>query len=357
MAGQIWSLSDEGGYMWAPNLSEYLRLQNLPVVKFRQLCDVKEYDADGKPLVGKGRGDHWYWNVYTKVATKGRPIDETERMPETGFKIYQNSGTIVEYGNAIPYSGKLDDLSEQPIREIINKTLKIDVAETFDIAAWAQFNATPLKVSPGSGTSATTIDAMATNGIPTATVSVPLGKGHIEPISTAMKERNIPAFENGDYMAIARPTTYAKLKSDLEGIQTYTETGLAQIKNGEIGRYRGVRFIEQTHIPAGGAAASWTAGVTVLATSGAAFNPQTGTSAAWAGSGATNGTCDWVFFMGADTVAEGIAIPEEIRGKIPDDYGRGRGIAWYALEGFGISHPYSENSALDCRIVKWDSLN
>ena len=55
--------------------------------------------------------------------------------------------------------------------------------------------------------------------------------------------------------------------------------------------------------------------------------------------------------MGDDTVAEGIACPEEIRGKIPDDYGRGHGIAWYALEGFGLTQPTAANA----RIIKWDS--
>jgi hypothetical protein len=149
-----------------------------------------------------------------------------------------------------------------------------------------------------------------------------------------MKERGIPAYDNGDYLAVARPGALTQLKSDLEAIQTYTETGLAQIKNGEIGRYRGVRFVEQTHIPTGGAADSTT------------FNPNTETGDAW-----NNGKSDWIFFMGADTVAEGIAIPEQIRGAIPGDYGRARGIAWYALEGFGLSHPDAKNS----RIVKWDS--
>lgn len=333
MSGQIWSIADEGGYMWAPNLSEFLRLQNLPVVKWRQLCDVKENDADGKPLVGKSRGEKWYWNVYTKLSNKGRALDETERMPESGFKVTQYSGTMTEYGQSVPYTGKLDDLSEQPIKEIIRKLLKIDVAETFDVAAWAQYNQTLLKVCPASGTSTSAIE-LTTNGTASQTNNVAFGKGHVEPIVTTMKERGIPAYENGDYIAVARPTAYLQLKSDLEGIQTYTETGLAQIKNGEIGRYRGVRFIEQTHIPAGGAADSTT------------FNPQTGTADVW-----NNAKSDWVFFMGADTVAEGIAIPEEIRGKIPDDYGRGRGIAWYALEGFGLSHPDAANS----RIVKWDS--
>jgi hypothetical protein len=29
-----------------------------------------------------------------------------------------------------------------------------------------------------------------------------------------------------------------------------------------------------------------------------------------------------------DTVTEGIVIPEEIRGKLPGDYGRSKGVAW-----------------------------
>ncbi len=333
MSGQIWSVADEGGYLWAPNLSEYLRIQNLPVVKWRQLCDVKETDADGKPLVGKSRGEKWYWNVYTKLAQKGRALDETERMPESGFKVTQHAGTITEYGQAVPYTGKLDDLSAQPVKDIINKLLKIDVSETFDVAAWQQFDKTVLRAAPDAGTSTSIVDFV-TNGTTTITNNVAMGKGHIEPISTWMKERGIPAYENGDYLSIGRPSTFMQLKTDLEGIQTYTETGLAHIKNGEIGRYRGVRFLEQTHVPAGGAIDS------------TIYDPQSGTADAW-----NNAKSDWAYFMGSDTVAEGVAIPEELRGKIPDDYGRGRGIAWYALEGFGISHP----DALNGRIVKWDS--
>jgi len=164
MSGQIWSVADEGGYLWAPNLSEYLRMQNLPVVKFRQLCDVKENDADGKPLVGKGRGDKWYWNVFTKLSTKGRAIDETERMPSGSFKVTQYSGTMTEFGNSVDYTGKLDDLSEQPIKEIIRKVLKIDVAEAFDVAAWQQFDQTLLGVTPVSGTSTTAVNTFTTDG-------------------------------------------------------------------------------------------------------------------------------------------------------------------------------------------------
>jgi thiamine-phosphate pyrophosphorylase len=55
--------------------------------------------------------------------------------------------------------------------------------------------------------------------------------------------------------------------------------------------------------------------------------------------------------FGGDTVAEGIVIPEEMRGKIPTDYGRSRGVAWYYLGGFGLVH----TAFAQARIVKWDS--
>jgi len=55
--------------------------------------------------------------------------------------------------------------------------------------------------------------------------------------------------------------------------------------------------------------------------------------------------------MGGDTVTEAVCIPEEVRAKIPGDYGRSKGIAWYYLGGFGLGHPDAVNS----RIVKWDS--
>jgi hypothetical protein len=40
-----------------------------------------------------------------------------------------------------------------------------------------------------------------------------------------------------------------------------------------------------------------------------------------------------------------------MRGKIPSDYGRSKGIAWYGLLGFGLA----QFQASQARIVKWDS--
>lgn len=333
MAGQVWAQAAEGGYLYAPNLSNFLRMQVLPTVKFRQLNDVHEQDAEGNSLVGKNKGDRWRWNVFSKLKTKGGQLDETQKMPKSGFKITQTEGVITEYGNGVDYTGKLNDLSEQPLTDIIRKVLRLDVAEAMDVASHAQYNATPLRVAPTNGNSTTSI-TLTEDSSCAITNAVAFGTGHVRAVVATMKERNIPAYDGDDYLAIARPQTYIGLKGDLEGVNKYTDTGLTSIRNGEIGRYENMRFIEQTHIPAGGAKDSTT------------WDPQTETADPWNG-----GKSDWMFFMGADTVAEGICVPEELRGAIPTDFGRDHGIAWYALLGFGLSHPDAKNA----RVLKWES--
>lgn len=312
MAGQLWMTNSLGGYMYSDRLSKVLRTAVQPLVKFRQFADVKDAAAQGK-----GKGDTFHWNVYGDAAAQGTVLVETTTMPETNFTITQGTMTITEYGNSVPYTGKLDDLSEHPVKEIINKVLRNDAKKAFDIAAHAQFDATPLRVVPKGGT-ATDAVTLTTNGTATLTNTVALGKGHVKAIVDLMKERNIPPYMGDDYIALAHPSTFRTLRNDVESVHQYVDKGFQMILNGEIGRYEGVRFVEQTNIA-----------------------KETFAQA----------KSNWCFFFGDDTVAEGIAIPEEMRGKIPTDYGRSRGIAWYYLGGFGIVH----TAAAQARIVKWDS--
>lgn len=328
MAGQIWVTNTLGGYMFSETLSKVLRYAVQPMVKFRQFADIKD-----AAVQGKGKGDTFHWNVYSDVATRGTVLAETSTMPETNFTIAQGTMTITEYGNSVPYTGKLDDLSEHPVKEIITKVLKNDAKKAFDIAAFNQFNATPMRLVPTGGTSTTAV-SLTTNGTATATNNVEMGTGHVKAIVDLMKERNVPPRVADDYYALSHPSTFRTLKNQLEAVHQYTTEGFQMIMNGEIGRYENTRFVEQTSIPKGGAANSGT------------FNPQTDTADAW-----DNGKSSWAFFFGDDTVAEGIAVPEEMRGKIPGDFGRSRGIAWYYLGGFGIVHTLAANA----RIFKWDS--
>ena len=310
MAGQLWATNSLGGYQSSEKLSKTLRYAVKPESKFRQLCDIKDASQQGLH-----HGDTFHWNVYSKIATAGSTISETETVPESNYTITQGTLTVTEMANSVPYPGKLDALSEHPVKEIINNVLKDDAVENFDTLSHARFDETPLRVAPTGGT-ATDAVSLTTNGTITATASLAFGKDHAKAVVDLMKERNIPRFKKDDYMAISWPSTFRAMKNDLEGVYQYTPEGFGDIRNGEIGRYENCRYIEQTHID----------------------------------KDATTST-DWIFFMGKDTVAEAVVIPEEIRGKMPGDYGRSKGVAWYALGGFGLSH----TAAAQARVVKWES--
>lgn len=336
MAGQVWVTDSLGGFMYSDKLSRELRMAVQPRTKFRHFCDAKDATRARNPEGNMlGKGDLFHWNVYGDVADQGGTLVETSTMPETSFTITQGTLTVTEYGNSVPYTGKLDDLSEHPVREIIHKVLKHDAQKAFDIDAHAEFDKTKLRVVPTGGTDTSQV-TLTTNGTATLTNDVAMGKEHIKSIADLMKERNIPPYVGDDFVAIGRPSALRPFKNDLEDIHKETSEGFRLIHSGEIGRYENMRFVEQTFIPEGGADDSTT------------WDPATGTADAW-----DNGKSDWVMFFGEDTVAEGIVIPEEMRGKIPSDYGRSKGIAWYGLEGFGLVHDQADQS----RVVKWDSAS
>jgi hypothetical protein len=261
------------------------------------------------------------------VSVSGTRLNETNTIPETNFTIAQGTLTIRELGNSVPYTGKLDDLSQFDVEMIIDKALKDDVVKALDREAFQQFDTTLLRVIASSGTDTSSI-TLYTNGTVTGTNTVAYSNNHAKRIVDTMKERNIPPYVSDDYYALAWPTTLRGFKNNLETIKQYTSEGFNMIKNGEVGRYENMRYVEQTNIAKG------------ITTNGG----LTGT--AWTGGS------DWIFFFGADTVAEAIAVPEEMRGKIPTDYGRSKGVAWYYLGGFGLCH----TQAAEARVLKWDSL-
>lgn len=317
MSGQVFGTNSEGGYMYSDELSDEMRSANFPLCKFRPLCDIPDFEAKGLH-----KGSLVHWNIYQDVQTQGTTLNEGTAIPQTNFLIGQGTATLQEWGNSIPFTQKLDDLAAQPVREVIKKLFVRDQARTFDTAAYNEFNKGAIRVV---GTATDGI-VTTTNGTATATNSVALSATLLKNIvDDVMKEYNMPPYSGDDYVAVGRPSGLRQIKDDLESIEQYTDAGFTRIVNGEKGRYYGVRFVEQTQISSG----SW-----------------------------TNSVSDKVVFMGADTVAEAVAIPEEIRGKIPGDYGRDRGLAWYALLNFALVRDSVNQTNInytDTRVVVWDS--
>jgi len=240
MAGQVWVTNSLGGFMYSLNLSEELRMAVQPMCKFRQFADVKDASMQGKK-----KGDVFTWDVFQDVSARAaQSLTETNTMPETNFTIVQGTLTITEAGNSVPYSGKLDDLSLFPVKNIVNKVLKNDAARWFDAAAFTEFNKTLLRVGPAAaGTSTATLESV-TNGTSTTTNNISFRANHAKLVVDFMKERNIPTYTADDYYAIAWPSTFRQMKTDLESVYQYTTQGLGMIMAGEIGRYDGMRFVE-----------------------------------------------------------------------------------------------------------------
>lgn len=327
--GQLWSVPSAGGYLYSDELSDTLRLSVQPLTKFRQFADAKDGTQKGLHA-----GETFTWNVISNIGTQGHKLTEDAPMPESDFTVTPKSLTVNEFGNSVPYTGLLENLAKQDVVDIIDQVLKHDARKAFDYEAWNQFNSTLLKVAPTGGNSTDSVTVVE-NGTTAITNNIALGKDHVKAISDEMKERNIPPYGmTDDYYSISHPSTFRAFKNDLETIQQNTSEGFQLIMYGEIGRYESFRFVEQNHIPKGGAEDSTT------------FDALNGVADAW-----NNGLSSWAFFFGGDTVTEAIVIPEEIRAKIPGDYGRAKGIAWYYLGGFSIVHDQASNS----RIMKWDS--
>jgi len=333
MTGQVWSVDASGGYLYSDNLSEFLRFELQSRTKFRNLCDAKD-DA-----LGLHRGDTYRWNVYSKIANRGGPIGEQQQIPESQFTILQRSLTIEEFGNSVPFTEKVERLGYHDVKDVIDQTLKDDSRKTLDRMAAYQFFQTPLRVVATSGTSTTSV-TLTTNGAVGSTNNVGMGKEHVKATSDIMKERNIPGYDGDDYLAIGHPTAFRTFKNDLEAIHQYTDSGVQMIYSGEVGRYENCRFIEQNEVPKGHANdAEFTnvAGTNYI---------YTAVDDAWA-----NGLSSWVLFFGADTVAEAPSVPEEIRAKLPQDFGRDNAVAWYYMGQAGLCHTDETNA----RVVMWDS--
>ena len=327
MAGQLFVTNSLGGFMASFNLSKELRMGVQGTAKFRQFCDVR--DAWGSV---KRTGQTFTWDTVPMMSRANRALTETNTIPQGNHTIIQGTLTMSERGFSVPYTEFLESLAMLSVRQPIMKVLKYDALCDIESLCHQQFNATPLRVA---ATATADNVTLTTNSTATLTVSQQLHHTNVKSIIDTMLDRDIPPYENGDYYAIARHGGLRLLKNNLESIHQYTETGLEKIMNGEIGRTNDCRFVQQTVIPAGGAADSTT------------FDPFTNTADAWNAAAAP----DWAFFFGEDTVCEAVHTEEEIRAKIPDDYGRSKGVAWYGLMGYGITH----TNVAQARILKWDS--
>ena len=312
MAGQVWSVSATGGYLANAKLSKTMRHATQPLFKFRQFTRMEK-------AIGKGKGDTVDFNKVSNIQTAGGSISEASRIPESNILIRRGQLVMQEYGNSIPYTGKLDDLSEFSVDNLITMALRNDMAKTLDSTVASKFKESDISYTPTSS-SAGTFDV---DGTVNTTATANLSVFHVKEIVDAMKTgiyssvgtgNPVPPWDGENYICIASVKALRGIKDDpdFEEVMKYADP--ERLLTGEVGRFYGVRFIETNH-----------------------------TSSLSNGVGTSSVLGEAIFF-GSDPVIEAVAVAEEIRAKIPEDYGRSKGVAWYGLMGFENVWDFSTDS-------------
>ena len=310
--------STQSGYLTNDKLNKFFQKAAQPLSRFRQFVDVKE-------AFGTGQGENVNWLKVANVGTIGGSLVETNTMHETTQSLSLGTLTVNEYGNSLPFTFKLESLSEFDMQTIIRGGLLDDQVKVIDGVVERQFNNTPLRYV---GTAAAGF-ALTTNGTATVTNTSVLNSYHIRKMRLELEKRNVPTYD-GDYVMIASLEAAEGLEGAMESVNQYTESGYTKILNGEIGRVHGVRIVKDAY-------------ASRFVIDAAA---RTATAKSW-----TTGNSLEGYMFGRPTIREAIVVPEEIRMKVVTDYGRSKGMAWYQLGGWKIEW----DTADDARIIKWDS--
>ena len=251
-----------------------------------------------KGAKGAKRGDLFYFDKAGNVATAGGTLIETNTIPETQFTIGRGTLTITEHGNAIPWTGKLESLSEFDVENTVLVALKNDMGKVLDSRAAIQFTSAELKAVNSLSTSV----VITANGTATVTATANLSAANLREIVDDARKRNIPFYDGNNYVCIGSVELLSGMHTDTASggfltVAQYTSSFADRIFRGEIGNFYMTRFVEETN-----------------------FLPNNIGNATAYGAG---------LLFGADAVMEGVAVPEEIRANVPQDFGRDQKLAWY----------------------------
>lgn len=298
MPGQVWATNTLGGFTAAPYLTARLRERAQPLFRIRGFLEPREE-------IGKKRGESWLFDKVGNVATQGGTLVETNTIPETQFTIGQGTGVVTEYANSVPFTGKLDSLGQFEIDSVTEQRLRDDMVKVLESAAGAE----AVKTDYVAVCVSTASVAITTNGTATSTATANLTAANVRTIVNFAKKNLIPRYDGQNYVMICSVEAHSGMHADVgtggwQDVSKYTAEYAASIFSGEVGKFYGARFVEET-----------------------------GYLSNSIGSGSDKGQA---LLLGADSVYEAVVEPEHIRVKTPQDYGRDLGLAWYALLGFKI---------------------
>lgn len=297
MSQHTWTYDAPTGVYKNHAMSESLREASIADTLFMQFVDPE-------PGYGKKKGESI---TITRISNIESNVDgrltESNEIPEDEFSLSTIAVTVSEWGRAVPYTSLADDLSELNLENAVQKKLKEQMKLILDKAAAAAFKTAKVKAIPDA-VSSLTFD---TDGTASTQATANLNIYHVEQIRDYMfTTLHVPTMEDGNYVGIVSTKAKRGIMNDPKFEEWHKYTSKEEKLNSEIGKLENIRFLECNH------------------------------ANALSGSKGLNGVLGEAIIFGQDAVAMAVAVDPELRAKIPEDYGRSKGVAWYGILDFGI---------------------
>lgn len=209
---------------------------------------VHDQFAQKRPIP-RNNGKTITFRRFDKLAPALTPLVEGVTPAGSKLNVTEISATIKQYGAYYMLTDLLELTAIDPIVQEACKNLGDNAGETLDTITRDELM-TGTNVFFGDGT-VTTRDAI-TKDMKLTLDIVAQGKRILDRMDASK-------LEGDTYAIIIHPDTAYDIGKELEGVFKYTESGMKRLYQGEIGTYRGVRYIEASRakiFPKTGAAIS-----------------------------------------------------------------------------------------------------
>ena len=314
MAEQTWTFDAPSGVYRSHNMSAQLRHAAVAQAHFLQF-------AEPEPGYGRKKGDTV---TITRISNLAIPttglLTENIEIPEDVLTITTVGITVSEWGRSVPYTNLADDLGAFNMSNIVQRALTDQMKVVLDNGCALQFKTCQVKAE-GTGTASINFD---TGGSPSQQAASNFTVYHAEQIRDYMfGTLRVPPYEDDSYIGIVTTKLKRGIMNDPAWEPWHRYTDPEAKFNSEIGRMENIRFIETNNFTA--------------------LNNSIGAS----------GVTGEGLFFGADAVALAVCEDPELRARIPGDYGRQQGVAWYGILQFGLI--WNTANPGEARVIHWTS--
>ncbi len=307
----------QDGYITNPKLSEDTFKVAQPMMRARKYVQKLR-------VKGKFGGDLVNFPKFGNLDQEFTitPLTENVPIPESLQTVRQGTLVVDEWGRALPFSHKIEVLSDYNLDPGYREALSDHYAKTYNYRAAMKFKSTLVKYCPNNAT-VTTAGAWMDDGVIDLAALRHLNALDLRTIKNRMVDGfHTPPFKGSkdgpdfEFVFLAAETTISTLLADPEIREDlrFADMGAGQNAariSGKFPVWNGIVFVKDNQ----------------------AFSTVIGTSA-FSGE---------AVMFGRRPVVEVVAEAMNVRVKRPDDYGRSKGMAWYSIDGLALT--WGDNTA------------